>query len=141
DTKTEISGKNSYDKINNAYYYGGTKTTKENIEDFIDSEIDDVVQIRMQGFRDIVDEIGGDTVDNSFSFEQADEFGKETYHYDKGEVDFDGEETLHYSRMLKQDPEGDLARNKRQKQVIEAILEKAKSPSSVFSLNDTMQAL
>src|SRR5699024_12255944 len=67
--------------------------------------------------------------------------GKETYHYDKGEIDLDGEEALHYSRMRKQDPEGDLGRNKRQKQVIEAILEKAKSPSAVFSLNDTMQAL
>src|SRR5699024_11510162 len=67
--------------------------------------------------------------------------GKETYHYDKGEIDLDGEEALHYSRMRKQDPEGDLGRNKRQKQVIEAILEKAKSPSTVFSLNDTMQAL
>src|SRR5699024_7951723 len=75
------------------------------------------------------------------SFEQADELGKETYHYDKGEIDLDGEEALHYSRMRKQDPEGDLGRNKRQKQVIEAILEKAKSPSAVFSLNDTMQAL
>jgi len=141
DTKTEISGKNSYDKINHAYSYGGTKTTKETVEDFIDSEIDDVVQINMQGFRDLVDAIGGVTVDNSFSFEQADELGKETYHYDKGEIDLDGEEALHYSRMRKQDPEGDLGRNKRQKQVIEAILEKAKSPSAVFSLNDTMQAL
>src|SRR5699024_8449775 len=58
DTKTEISGKNSYDKINHAYSYGGTKTTKETVEDFIDSEIDDVVQINMQGFRDLVDAIG-----------------------------------------------------------------------------------
>src|SRR5699024_11933480 len=53
DTKTEISGKNSYDKINHAYSYGGTKMTKETVEDFIDSDIDDVVQINMQGFRDL----------------------------------------------------------------------------------------
>src|SRR5699024_11467494 len=105
------------------------------------SDIHDVGQINTQGLRDLGDAIGGGTVDNSFRTEQADELGKETYHYYKGEIDLDGEEALHYSRMRKQDPEGDLGRNKRQKQVIEAILEKAKSPSTVFSLNDTMQAL
>src|SRR5699024_7431446 len=78
---------------------------------------------------------------NSFSFEQDDELGKETYYYDEGEINLNGEEALHYSRMRKQDPEGDLGRNKRQKQVIEAILEKAKSPSAVFSFSDKMQAL
>src|SRR5699024_12378660 len=92
DTKTEISGKNSYDKINHAYSYGGTKTTKETVEDFIDSEIDDVDQINMQGFRDLVDAIGGVTVHNSFSFEQADEHGKQTYHNDKDEINLNREQ-------------------------------------------------
>src|SRR5699024_12331453 len=57
------------------------------------------------------------------------------------DTDHEGEEAINYSRMRKQDTEGDLGRHKRQKQVIDAILEKAKSPRAFFSLNDTMQAL
>lgn len=141
DTKMEINGRNGADKINHAYSYGGTEMTKNTVEQFLDQDVDELVQINMQGFRDLVDAIGGIEVDNSFSFDQADELGKETYDYDEGKIELDGERALHYSRMRKQDPEGDLGRNKRQKQVIEAILDKVKSPRTLFSLSDTMKAL
>ena len=86
DTKTEIIGKGTYDKINHSYAYGGTQMTVKTVEHFIDREIDYLAQINMQGMRDLVDSLGGIEVDNPFYFSQTDEMGKETYYYREGEI-------------------------------------------------------
>lgn len=141
DTKAEIVGKGIFDKMNHAYSYGSTEMTVDTVENFLDHSFDYVVQVNMQGLRDIVDVFGEIEVDNPFYFFQNDELGEDTHHYAEGEIKLDGERALHYSRMRKRDPRGDFGRNDRQKQVIQAILDKASSPGSLFKIESAMDVL
>ncbi len=68
DTRAFISSKNTYDKINAAYAYGGVGETAQTIERFLNIPIDYYVKVNMDGFKDIVDAVGGVTVNNPFAF-------------------------------------------------------------------------
>ena len=136
DTRTEIVGKGIKDKINHSYAFGGTEMAKKTVEHFIEQPIDYVVQVNMNGFRELVDTVGGIEVENKFAFDQADELGKKTHHYDEGLISLDGERALHYSRMRKTDPRGDFGRNERQRQVLSALVDKATNVSSIFKIQD-----
>ena len=135
DTRTEIVGHGTVDKINHAYAFGGTEMTIDTVEAFLDIPIDYFVEINMEGFEDIVDALDGVTVNNTLDF---------TYggvHFAKGEITLNGEEALLYSRMRKQDPNGDFGRQARQRQVIEAIIKKGATISSLTNYGDIFDAL
>lgn len=141
DTRTEIAGKGIYDKINHSYAYGRTEMAKDTVEHFIGQPVDYVVQINMQGMRQLVDAYGGIEVENPFKFSQKDEMGNKNHHFEKGLIYLDGERALHYSRMRKSDAKGDLGRNDRQKQVLQALAKKAISISSLFKMQEVVNIL
>lgn len=141
DTRTEIIGKGFEDKINHAYAFGRTEMVKDTVENFIDHPIDYVIQVNMNGMRQLVDAFGGIEVENKFAFDQGDELGKKTHHFDEGLIYLDGERALHYSRMRKRDPRGDLGRNDRQKQVLQALANKATSFSSITKINEIIDIM
>lgn len=68
DTRTEIVGHGTTDKINHAYAFGGVAMSMDTVENFLDIPIDYFMQINMEGFKDIVDSVGGVTVDNDLDF-------------------------------------------------------------------------
>jgi len=135
DTRTEIIGKGSQDKINHAYAFGGVEMTMATVENFLDIPIDYYIKVNMEGFKDIVDAVGGVTVDNSFSFTY------EGVTFPKGEITLDGDKALKYSRMRYDDPRGDFGRQDRQKQIIEGVIEKGASVNSLANLDDILGAL
>ena len=135
DTRTEIVGHGTVDKINHAYAFGGTEMTIDTVENFLDIPIDYFVEINMEGFEDIVNAIGGITVNNTLDFTYK---GK---HFAEGQISLNGEEALLYSRMRKQDPNGDFGRQARQRKVIEAIIKKGATISSLTNYSDIFDAL
>lgn len=135
DTRTEIVGKGFEDKINHAYAYGRERMAIDTVENFLDIPIDYYIKINMEGFQDIVDAVGGITVYNPFSFS---EYG---YDFPEGEMKLNGEEALIYVRMRKLDPAGDFGRQKRQQEVIEGVIEKGASFSSLTRFNNIFKAL
>jgi LCP family protein required for cell wall assembly len=135
DTRTEIVGKGTKDKINHSYAFGGVEMTMATVEHFLDIPIDYYIKVNMESFRDIVDAVGGVTVDNPFAF---------TYDgttFPKGKITLDGDKALKYSRMRKEDPRGDFGRQDRQKQIIQAIIEKGASFSSLANYSDVLAAI
>lgn len=126
DTRTEIIGHNSVDKINHAYAFGGVPMAVETVEHFLDIPIDYYVFINMEGFLQIIDTIGGVTIDNDMDLTYN------SYHYPKGEITLDGDKALIFSRIRYEDPRGDFGRQIRQRQIIEAVLKKASSTSSIL---------
>lgn len=135
DTRTEIVGKGTKDKINHSYAFGGVEMTMATVEHFLDIPIDYYIKVNMESFRDIVNAVGGVTVDNPFAF---------TYEgttFPKGKITLDGDKALKYSRMRKEDPRGDFGRQDRQKQIIEAIIEKGASFSSLTNYSDVLAAI
>ncbi|WP_245693729.1 LCP family protein [Sediminibacillus halophilus] len=118
DMYTDIPGK-GMDKINHAYAFGGTSLAVKTVKQTFDVPIDFYIKVNMEGFRDGIDALNGVTVENSFAFTQD---GKT---FPEGEINLNGEEALAYTRMRKKDPQGDLGRNERQRQVIQAALDQA----------------
>ncbi|GAK01585.1 cell envelope-associated transcriptional attenuator LytR-CpsA-Psr [Geomicrobium sp. JCM 19055] len=114
DTRTEIVGRGELDKINHAHAIGGLEMAKHSVEKFLGIPIDYVATINMNGFKDLVDAVGGVSVTNDLAFEM------DWYQFNERELVLEGEEALAYVRMLYDDPQ-DCGRNNRQRDVIEGV--------------------
>ena len=138
DTKTEIVGKGTMDKINHAYSYGGIDTTIATVENLFDIPIDYYATINFDGIEDLVDAVGGVEVDVLIPIS-----GRATgnVELEPGVQTLNGQEALAYARMRKDDPEGDVGRAKRQQQVLEAIINEATTINSFAKLNRIMNAV
>ncbi|SFA55985.1 transcriptional attenuator, LytR family [Anoxybacillus pushchinoensis] len=135
DTRTAIVGKGKEDKINHSYAFGGVEMTIATVEQFLHIPIDYYIKVNMEGFKDIVDAVGGVTVSNPFAFNYEGES------FPKGEITLDGDRALKYTRMRYDDPRGDFGRQDRQKQVIAAIIKKGASLSSLVNYSDILEAI
>ena len=135
DTRTEIIGRGTTDKINAAYAYGGPKMSIETVENFTGVKMDYYIRINMEALTALVDAVGGVTVHNDLDWTDG------GVHYAKGDLNLNGTETLGYVRMRHQDPNGDFGRNNRQRQVITAVVNKAANISSVTHFNQILAAL
>jgi polyisoprenyl-teichoic acid--peptidoglycan teichoic acid transferase len=135
DTRTAIIGKGIDDKINHAYAFGGVPMAMDTVENFLDIPIDYYVQINMEGFKDIVDAVGGVKVNNDLDFTY------EGYHFTKGELALNGEKALKYSRMRYEDPRGDFGRQTRQRQIIQGVIKEGASLSTLTNYGDIFSAL
>ncbi|WP_323368622.1 LCP family glycopolymer transferase [Radiobacillus deserti] len=131
DTRTEIVGKGTMDKINHAYAFGGPEMSIATVENMLDIELDYFVRINMEGLAETVDVLGGITIDNEIAFND----------FAVGEVNLNGAETLEYVRMRKQDPRGDFGRTERQRKVIQGIIDKGANLGSVGKISDLMDVL
>ena len=135
DTRTQIIGKGTEDKINHAYAFGGVEMSMDTVENFLDIPIDYYVQVNMEGFKDIVDAVGGVTVVNDL------DFTVEGDHFTKGTIDLNGDQALKFARMRYEDPRGDFGRQKRQRQIIQAVISKGASLSTLTNYDSIFKAL
>ncbi|REB08893.1 transcriptional regulator LytR [Sporosarcina sp. BI001-red] len=135
DTRTEIIGKGVDDKINHAYAFGGSEMSVATVENFLDIDLDYYIRVNMEGLEQLVDAVGGVTVNNAFDFKQ------EGHTFTKGRQTLDGKQALSYVRMRKQDPEGDVGRNERQRQVIQAVLDNGATLTSLTKIHKLIEIL
>ncbi|WP_156292127.1 LCP family glycopolymer transferase [Oceanobacillus salinisoli] len=140
DTRTIISGKEFEDKINHAFVYGGADMSIATVEDMLDIELDYFVQINMEGLSDLVDVLGGITIDNELDWVDTGYY-EQGFHYTEGEITLDGPQTMGYVRMRYQDPDGDFGRTERQRKVIEGIVNKGAKVASVNKINPVIDVL
>ena len=130
-------------KLNAAYANGGAELAISTIEKMMNIHIDRYVMVNMHGLQGMVDAVGGITVNNTLGFPISIQ-DQETYNtisIGVGEQTLNGEEALVYSRMRYQDPEGDYGRQKRQREVIQKVVEKILSLNSVSHYQDILKAL
>ncbi len=130
DTYVEIAGRGTQDKINHAYNYG-TGTMLKTVEEFLDIPVDYYVAINFQGFEDLIDEIGGIEIDveKRMYYRASDAY----INLQPGLQVLNGEQALGYARF-RRDAEGDFGRNRRQQQVIRALVDQAASLRNVDNL-------
>ncbi|MGN1407837.1 LCP family protein [Lactobacillus sp.] len=115
-------------KLNAAYAYGDAKELAKVLKNYFNIPINAYVLINMGGLKTIVDKVGGVDVAPVLSFSY------EGYTFTKGETThMDGAKALAYSRMRYDDPQGDYGRQKRQRQVLKALLKKAESSTSLLN--------
>ena len=135
DTRALMVGKGTTEKINHAYAHGGADMAINSVEHLLGIEIDHYISINMEGLQELVDAVGGVTVQNDLEWNDG------TYNFTKGPVTMDGKKALAYVRMRKQDSRGDFGRADRQRQVIEAIVKKGASVGNVTKVNDLISIM
>lgn len=135
DTRTEIVGRGTDDKINHAYAFGGVPMAMDTVEQFLDIPIDYYIKVDMEAFKEIVDAVDGVTVNNAFAFTSG------GHQFAEGSLTLDGDAALAYSRMRYDDPKGDLGRNTRQQQVIRAIIKKGARFQTVTKIGNILDSL
>ncbi|MBM4760883.1 LytR family transcriptional regulator [Bacillus sp. B15-48] len=129
-----------YDKINHAFSIGGKERVIATMEKLLEIPIDYYVTVNFQGFTNIIDTLGGVTVDVPFDFNDINMDWERFYFYE-GPQKLNGEEALVYARMRKQDPRGDFGRNERQRQIVSGVIEKVSSPATFLKIDEIVQVI
>ena len=135
DTYTEIVGYGTSDKINHAYAFGGTSMSINTVQQMLDIPIDFYVMVNMAGIQEIVDAVGGITVESPLAFNQN------GYDFVQGTNQLDGEAALAFARMRYEDPAGDTGRQGRQRLVIEGVIRKLATPETLLNYQTILQSL
>jgi polyisoprenyl-teichoic acid--peptidoglycan teichoic acid transferase len=135
DLRVNIPGQETPDKINHSYGYGGPDLIMDTVENYLDIPLDYFVTVNMEGFEEIIDALGGVTVENSFAFEQNE------FYFEEGEHELSGEEALAYARMRKEDPDGDIGRNSRQREIVNSMINEGAQLSSIGNAQGLLNAL
>lgn len=137
DLYVAIPGMANKNRINEAYNTGGQQLAMDTIEYLFGINIDAYVMVTFTTFVDAIEKLGGINVDITES--EAKYIQKIAPHIKSGSnIELNGDEALLYARMRKLD-NGDFTRTERQRKVIEALIEKAKSTNPITVLNMTFQ--
>lgn len=140
DTYVHVAG-HGYTKINHAMSYGGLPLMKSTVEQFLRVSIDHTVTVDFDGFRKVIDELGGlDNVSVEKTMHYDDPTDNTHIHLQKGQTLANGKQALDYARF-RHDAEADTGRMRRQQQVIRAMIQKGTEPQnwkSLFRVVDIM---
>jgi LCP family protein required for cell wall assembly len=120
-------------KVNHSYAYGEAPLTIVTLENFLHIKIDKYIAINFQGFRDLINSMGGLNIDVDKDMYYKDDADGTLIDLKKGKQNLNGDQTLGYSRF-RHDAIGDIGRMKRQQQVIKEISNQLKSTESIFKL-------
>ena len=141
-------------KLNAAYAYGSTATSIKTVEAFLNIPIDFYALVNMGGLANMVNQVGGISVDSPIDFtysqETAHDYGPNLYRFhknsnkyehsddngqtwSKSKTKMNGDAALAFSRMRYDDPEGDYGRQKRQRIVLEGLIKKSANVSTLLN--------
>ncbi len=133
--------KSSYcTKLNAAFSMGGAECLMQTIENNYKIDIDNYVMVNFESFTSIINEMGGITVDVQ-KYEADYNYKKFKISLPHGDnVTLNGEQALCFCRIRGCDSDGDVSRTRRQRQVIEAIIQRVNN-ASVSDLNKYIDIL
>ncbi|KAF1086067.1 putative transcriptional regulator YvhJ [Sporotomaculum syntrophicum] len=134
DTKVDIPG-HGVNKINAANIFGGPELAMQEVSELTGVNVDYYVLTNFNGFKDIVDALGGVTVDVEKNMDYAEGLYNGVYdiHLTKGVQRLNGTQALMYARF-RNDELGDISRTQRQLKLLKAIGNEAMQPSSIAKL-------
>ena len=96
--------------------------------------MDYYVLIKIKASREVVDAIGGITVDVEKDMDYDDSWGKLHIHLKRGRQKLNGAQAVGYARY-RHDEEGDWGRIRRQQQVIQALARELKKPVHIMHIS------
>jgi LCP family protein required for cell wall assembly len=137
DTLVEIPGVGE-DKINVAFAAGGPELTVETLENLTELPIDNYVVVHFDGVQDIVDAMGGITVEVEEPIEVG--IGGRPVSIPAGTQTLDGFEALAYVRY-RGTPTADIGRIGRQQRFLQELAREATSPAKLPRLPATTLAV
>ena len=145
DTLIDVNGRNS--KINAAYAIGGYPKIKAEAEKLLGININYIVKIDYNAFREIIDAIGGIEMKIERNMIYDDEGQNLHINFKAGEtVNLDGKKAEEFFRWRKNNDgsglaNGDLDRIENQQKFISKVVDKCTSPLILFRMPKIMSAL
>jgi LCP family protein required for cell wall assembly len=145
DTLIKINNKNQ--KINAAHAIGGVPYIVDAVETLLGIEIDYYGKIGYEGFREVIDAIGGIDMDIARRMDYDDPTQNLSIHFEKGTaVHLDGKKAEEFFRWRKNNDgtgfvDGDLGRIENQHLFIGKVMDKIKSPSIVIRIRSILKAI
>lgn len=140
-------GDDLFTKVTHTYAYGGPKAAVATLNKNLDLQITEYVTVNFQSLTDAINDLGGITVEvdederyavNLYLPETAEVAGMQyTPLTQTGMVNLDGLQATTYCRIRYEVAGGDVGRAERQREVLQAILDKAKQ-SDLATLNDIL---
>ncbi len=125
---------NKRDKLTHAGTYG-VDCSMETLGAVFDVEFNYYAKVNFKSVIDIVDALGGITVESDFNFTSAHSTNGRAYTFVKGTNYLSGEAALAFARERHSFSEGDRQRGINQQKIISAIIDKAVSPAMLDSDN------
>lgn len=117
DLWVEIPGQGEH-KLNAAYSFGGVPLAVQTLESMFGTRIDHVAAVDLEGFRGIVDALGGVTIDNPRAFTS----GNGGRDFAAGPQTMDGDTALSFVRERYAFSDGDYSRVRNQQLFLRAVL-------------------
>lgn len=127
---------NQKDKLTHTGIYGANCTI-DTMSNFMGMDMNYYVRVNFSSVVEIVNALGGITVDNPVAFTASDG----TYSYPSGLVNMDGEKALRFARERYAFSGGDRDRGKNQMRVITGIINKAISPTIITNYTGILSAV
>lgn len=118
-----------YNRINAAHVYGGTELTLKAVEELLDAPIHYYAKINFQGFKTLIDSIGGVSLDVEMDMYYEDPYAVPPLKIDlkAGLQRLDGNKAEQYVRYRNET--GDIGRVERQQNFMSALLQQLLKPT------------
>lgn len=150
DTYMKMGDEDTYDKITNANRIGGPSMTIKSLNQAMDLNISKFVVVNFKAVTDLVDQVGGVTVDvqeeeipqlNKYTIQTAENIGKEKYNLVEkaGKQTLEGVQAVSYGRIRKGVGD-DFKRTERMRIVLTKVFEKLKD-MSLGELDDLLDLM
>jgi LCP family protein required for cell wall assembly len=130
------------EKMNAAYATGGIMRARDQVSEFLDIPIDYYAIMDFTGLIELVDAVGGITVNSDFAFTENNYLHPgQKVEIEEGIQRLNGDEALGYARMRKKDPRGDFGRQDRQQEVIVGILDELASLNTITNFTEILNSV
>lgn len=136
DTYITIPTSGEETKVNAAYAYGGVDLVKQTLASNFDIDVDYYLDVDFQGFVDVIDTLGGITVNVPMDMH----YSAEGIDLKAGVQKLDGDEALQFVRF-RSDGQGDLGRVDRQQAFLVVLKEELFSAGALLKIPDISSAV
>jgi LCP family protein required for cell wall assembly len=135
DLAVDIPGHGT-NKINAAFAFGGPPLLIRTVDRYTGLPVNHMVLVDFTGFKDLIDSLGGVTIDNPYKIVSSQPFDGIIWHFKKGPIHLDGRRALAYARIrhTTNPRDSDITRTERQQRVTQALMHQLVTPSSLFHL-------
>jgi LCP family protein required for cell wall assembly len=137
DTRVQIPDR-GWQKLNHAYAYGGVDLLKTTLVNYLGVPIPYHVIVNLDSFPELVDLIGGVTINVPKRLRYTDKAGGVHIDIPAGEQHMDGKTALGYVRF-RHDALGDIGRVERQQVFMMTVFRKMKDPSMITKVPELIR--
>ena len=124
------AGGGAKDKLTHLGIYGIDNSMK-GLSELYGVDVDYYVQINFNGFKELINQLGGVTVESQYDFTSYIYGG--TYSYTKGPNTLNADEALAFCRERMEVPGGDVTRGVHQMATIKAVIDKVTSSETILT--------